>query len=254
MSQKIVLIDAGNSRIKWAFCSTKESSQSEIFLQHGQATHSDFLDYWPKHLNPEDPPQKIIISNVAGETLAKQIINQMKPQYCIPIEFVKTTAMACGIRNSYKQPHRLGIDRWLALIAAWNSTQQPVCVVDCGTATTLDVVDEQGRHLGGLILPGMETMQRALIKETTDLPHTGEKSTTDFTHLLAQNTEQAITLGITHSLVALIEKIYHHYPSFTLIVTGGLADQLLNTGLLPKAIHRPNLVLHGLKIHTLDHR
>ena len=68
--------------------------------------------------------------------------------------------------SGYRDPERLGVDRWLALIAARERSKQPTVIVDAGSACTIDLLDSEGRHLGGYILPGLTAMGEALVRGT----------------------------------------------------------------------------------------
>ena len=84
--------------------------------------------------------------------------------------FAKVESSAAELRNGYEQPQQMGVDRWVAMLAAWERHHAAACIVDCGTAITLDVVSESGHHLGGVIAPGISLMHEALASRTAQLP------------------------------------------------------------------------------------
>jgi type III pantothenate kinase len=148
-----------------------------------------------------------------------------------------------GVRNAYRQPEKLGVDRWLALVAA-RQDLQPVCVVDCGTAITLDLLDGEGQHLGGLICPGLTLMKQALSDGTQALAFDGR----EFALKPADFTEAAIDSGTLFAAIGLVEAVLARQPEgFKIILTGG--DALRIAGGL-KLRHQVDdaLVLRGLAL------
>ncbi|OGT00600.1 MAG: hypothetical protein A3F73_12345 [Gallionellales bacterium RIFCSPLOWO2_12_FULL_59_22] len=155
-----LLIDAGNTRIKWA-------------LAHGSSwLHNGAL---PVGQCGELPHQfaglrgirQVWVSNVAGEEI-EQHIRDACAEFPAP-HFVVAQQAQCGVRNNYSSPAQLGSDRWAALIAAWHLVRGPCLVVNSGTATTIDAMSAKGEFIGGLILPGVELMQRSLLDATARL-------------------------------------------------------------------------------------
>jgi type III pantothenate kinase len=162
-----------------------------------------------------------------------------------------TLASAHGLRNAYPQPAQMGVDRWLALLGAWRRYRQACCVVDAGTAVTLDVVDDSGQHLGGYIVPGPALMRRALLAGTgriaaaAALPVPGGSG-----QRWGRDTEACIALGSGRALACLVADSVKALARGAarppvLVVTGGDAADLLVT-LDTAAEHRPQLVLEGL--------
>jgi type III pantothenate kinase len=166
-------------------------------------------------------------------------------------EFVTSTATAGGVRNAYSQPAQLGVDRWLAIIGAHALERGPVCVVSVGTAMTIDGVDAQGRHLGGVIVPGPDLMMSSLLQNTSDIAERAKQGSTS-RGLFADNTLGAIRQGAEHAAGALVERAIalmrqqlHETPK--LLLTGGGSARIKESLALA---HRdiPNLVLQGLAV------
>ena len=247
MSRQL-LIDIGNSRIKWAIKEGNEFSPAVPRVHRGHPL-SDLLDMDFHHLTP---PDRVFVSCVSSSAV-KDVLNewidahwQIQPHYLI------SSAQDGGVRNAYNQTRELGSDRWAAMIAAYRQQSGTVCVIDAGTALTIDVVQSNGQHLGGMILPGLQSMQSALFSHTALQPI--KFDTYDLQRLLGTNTQDCIRSGISHALAALFMRLHEHIKqettsNVTFYVTGGDANEV--AGLLPTTpIHEPYLVLKGLAILT----
>ncbi|MBI5429140.1 MAG: type III pantothenate kinase [Nitrosomonadales bacterium] len=153
-----LLIDAGNTRIKWARVDGQEwLSRGTLPVERAAELSSQFA-------NLHDIGE-IWVSNVAGDHVAQHIRGLGAGQ----MRFIAASESQCGVHNGYHNAAQLGSDRWAALIAAWNLVRGKCLVVNCGTATTVDALSGQGEFLGGLILPGVELMQRSLAGATNQL-------------------------------------------------------------------------------------
>ncbi|MDO8291726.1 MAG: type III pantothenate kinase [Gallionella sp.] len=157
-----LLIDAGNTRIKWALVDGGNDWLRSGVLPVGQASGLPGLFAGSQDI------QQIWVSNVAGEEVAQHIRNIGAGQPA-QLHFIVAQETQCGVRNGYSRAAQLGSDRWAALIAAWQLVQGKCLVVNCGTAITIDALSGQGKFLGGLILPGVELMQRSLAGATAQL-------------------------------------------------------------------------------------
>ena len=149
----------------------------------------------------------------------------------------------CGVRNLYDNPAQLGADRWAALIGA-RTLHAGACLVVCaGTATTVDVLDDEGNFQGGLILPGVALMVRALAGNTAQLPLAEGKFAG-----LPRNTADAIVSGCLHAQAGAIERMFEQvvaYAEATCLVGGGAAAQLCDLLRIPTR-QVDTLVLEGL--------
>jgi len=157
-----LLVDVGNSRIKWAFGADGE-------LVAGGETVGDVEAALGAMSGSGQVPDAIRIANVAGADAGFRIAATLQKRFGIDPVFARSAVVGGGIRNGYSDPGQLGIDRWLALCGAYVRYKAPVCVVDAGTATTIDLVSGTGGHKGGLILPGPDLMRLALLRFTGDL-------------------------------------------------------------------------------------
>lgn len=157
----MLLLDAGNTRLKWAFV------QAGRWLREG-TLEIGALASLPQAFADLPEPARILASNVAGEAAAAHI-RAACARWQSKVEFVRAASVQCGVRNAYRAPEQLGSDRWAALIAAWDRQHDACLVVNCGTATTVDALSADGEFLGGLILPGLAMMRQALVAGTAQL-------------------------------------------------------------------------------------
>jgi type III pantothenate kinase len=246
-----LLIDAGNTRIKWAL------SDGENWLCRGDIATGqvgrllqdiDEQSTLRFHGSRLHDIKQIWVSNVAGEKVT-QIIRDIGAGFLVEPHFAVARKAQCGVRNGYSGATELGSDRWTALISAWDMVKVKCLVVNSGTATTIDTLSEQGDFTGGLILPGVELMQRSLVEATNRLkPSRGEYAP------FPLNSADAIYSGAIQASCGAIERQYLllNDDRSPLILSGGNAA-LLQPYLNQKIIKvRPrivdNLVLRGLLV------
>ena len=236
-----LLVDAGNSRIKWMLWTAGRAGETGALstraFRDGEATL------------PESGYQHCIASNVAGESVADRL--RQGPGALAELQFVQTAAEQGGVVNAYDEPGRLGVDRWVALLGARAEFDSACLVVDAGTAVTLDALAADGRHLGGQILPGAPLMMSALADGTSDLPDIAASpgNAPVAADVFATHTDDAIRRGAWTAVVGAIEHAHRclqaREGAARLVLTGGDAPRMLEAIAVP-VDHRPDLVLHGL--------
>lgn len=152
---KALLLDIGNSATKWMF-----------FDAHGQFTEGriDTAEIGDGLVH-ELEDAMVLVSSVASPELQKALSADLAP-LCRQVWFAQSRSSLNGLVNSYADPERMGVDRWLAMLGARRRVSGRVCVVDAGSALTIDLVTEDGRHEGGYIIPGVTLMERALFADT----------------------------------------------------------------------------------------
>jgi len=248
-------IDVGNTRLKWAqYDSPRRGStllaQGVEFLEHiGKLADGPW-----KALTP---PTSMLGCVVAGDAIKRQVQEQME-LWDIAANWVVPGAFAAGLSNGYDHPSRLGADRWVAMVGAWNLARarggaaRPLVVVMVGTAVTVEAIDERGHFLGGFILPGHGIMLRALESGTAGL-HVPTGEVREF----PTNTSDALTSGGTYAIAGAVERMVSHLRQHSrleplCLMTGGagwkmapcmsvaceLVDNLIFEGLLELAYHR----------------
>ena len=237
-----LLIDIGNTRLKWAL-HTKNIVDKSTALMHHQA---NFIPQLENTWQPLEKPNIVVISSVSTDSLKIKIVALLKNLWDDDIQIIipYSTDALFGVKNSYLHPEQLGIDRWLSLIACHHHYSNAAWIVDCGTAITVDFIDKQGVHHGGLISAGLNLMKASLSKNTAALTFSEKESTLK----LATQTDSAIFNGTLYAAIGLIEHVVKsRQPQAVLILTGGDA-QLIASYLSFSAIVDPNLVLKGLAI------
>jgi len=258
-----LLIDIGNSRIKWCLYNSVENEfGSEGAMLHDKAElPALFSEQW----GLLDNPDRVVISNVSGQQLAESMDAWVDKKWKIKTEYVKTEAFSHGVTNAYSDYSELGVDRWMAIIAAWQRFRQQgkaVCVVDCGTATTIDGISASGQHLGGFIIPGHTVMQEILINNTSDIKMAKNiltrkilrKETLPGKTLspvnFSSSTEEGVNSGCYLATISLIDSVVTSMQDdsgkqVNCIITGGDAEFVVEQ-LAGKFEYQPKLVLHGL--------
>lgn len=231
----ILCLDAGNTRIKWGL------REGPTWLAQGAFTHEDagrLADKLPAR------PKRLIACNVAGPAVAQRI-ETLANGLGVPLDWFRSGAATGGVVNGYERPDQLGADRWAALIGARHLQAGACLVVMAGTATTIDILDAAGVFRGGLILPGLELMKRALARNTAGLP----EAQGSFREL-PTNTDDAITSGCLQATLGAIERMVaiqrrSASADFQVILSGGAAAALaLHLDPTPRLVD--NLVLEGL--------
>lgn len=241
----MILIDIGNTRIKWARYHAGKLEKMHAIVHIEQDIKPLLLTAW-QHL-PQ--PECIYLACVGSQDIKQQLIllvEQIWPD--IKLHEIYTQKSACGVKNAYLKYTKLGVDRWLAMLAAYHYYPAPVCIVSCGSALTLDIIDKQGGHLGGMIMPGLSLMHQALSRGTANLKACSEH----YTPGLANDTEAAIYNGCLSAIRGFIEQGLAQYQQpVTVILTGGDAD-FLTAGLNLPAVIDAQLVLKGLALVAQD--
>ncbi len=240
-----IYIDIGNSRIKSATVVDGELSSLPPVPWQDTDLALTFSDLWAD-LNP----QRIVACNVAGDKVVPTLKSWCTDKQGLELEVISTLAEFSGgsvrLRNGYDEPTRLGTDRWAAMIGARAHYPGALCVIDSGTATTVDLIDANGQHLGGAILPGVYTMRRSLGKYTAALfTASGEMKpfSTDTAAGIAGGTGYASAGAIDRMILESKQRV----DNVTTVFTGGEAS-IIQPFLQHEAIVDEQLVLKGVAV------
>ena len=241
---RVLLVDIGNSRIKWGIGSGGRLAAGPSFASDPGAVADAVDRLW----GDLPAPASVVASNVAGPAIGERVQDWVKQRWRLDIRFVRPEARAYGVVNGYESPAKLGADRWVALVALRKFYPLPACIADCGTAITVDVLDAGGRHLGGLIAPGLTLMRQALTQRAPGL----EAANGSDQGLLARNTAAAMLSGARQAGAGLIERTLREAGRLLgsdphLVLSGGDAQTLAAELSIPYAL-APELVLQGLLI------
>lgn len=242
MSQTLVL-DLGNSRMKWGLHGPRGWTALGVIPNAEIGTLA--LRDW----QTLPRPVRAVGVNVAGEAARVRVEAQIARWRLAP-QWLAATAAAGGVVNGYRVPGQLGADRWASLVAARQRTlagdapRTPAVVVNAGTAVTIDALDGDGRFLGGLILPGLRLMLRALAENTAAL-----KVPPGTFSLFPDNTPDALQAGaiqaVTGAIALMRGRLERDGVVARCFLAGGAAEEILPHLTAPVEVV-DNLVLEGV--------
>jgi type III pantothenate kinase len=239
-----LLIDAGNSRIKWGVHDGR-GWVARGAVPTGQA-HS-IGEKWESLAGVV----RATASNVAGVLVAQDLERACRERH-IALTVIRSQARQLGVTNGYQDPAQLGADRWAALIAAHHAQPGHKLVVTAGTALTIDALSGDGRFLGGLIVPGAALMRRSLDRGTAGL-RLAEGRFVDF----PDATPDAIATGAIDACTGAIARmaqrmVAHGCAPARVVLSGGAAPEIAPHLPIAHAFHE-NLVLDGLALIAREH-
>lgn len=235
-----LLIDCGNSRLKWVYTGPLPW-QPSVLLHAG----TPLVEVAQRAFGHAPPPESIWLSCVAGEPACAALMRALEERFGIAPQRMRAAQTAAGVRNTYAQPEQLGADRWCALIGARTVTPAACAVVDCGTAVTVDALSAGGEFVGGVILPGLRLARASLAQATPALKLLPGSAESCF----ARTTADAVTAGTRFGIAGAIERVMREFEialgPLEVILTGGDAPEF--TPLLSASLrHEPDLVLKGM--------
>ena len=238
----MLCIDVGNSRIKWCVWQANDMQHNTV-AEYELQRLDNLLVKWFSNIEQQD----VFISSVAGDQVNEVIALWFSKAWQKQVSFVESERQQLGVVNSYKEVRQMGVDRWVAMLAAYQRYQSAICVIDCGTAVTLDIVDESGKHLGGLIMPGLNMMRQSLFQGAN-----GIRCQDGNEPLLANNTSDAVSGGCFHLLVSGLNSLYVQYKKQTknkmvCVVTGGDGEKI-SKNMDGDCQFEADLILYGLRL------
>ena len=240
----ILQIDRGNTRLKWRLREDRRD------VAHGAIPNDEVYSSLSSILAGQSI-QHIFIVSVLGEAQDRAFADWAVKEFGVMPRFARAESKCAGVTNGYAFPERLGVDRWLAMIAGYTRVNRSCVVVDCGSAITVDLLDQQGVHHGGYIAPGIVAMQRALSINTQGVKVQGGVISTDLAP--GRDTVSAVSAAQLAMMVGLVQQAI---KQLSLIESSAFPPALLFTGgdgpLLAKffntAVLVPDLVLDGLEL------
>ncbi len=242
-----LLIDLGNTRIKLAW----RDAAGLNFLE--PVTHRD--SDWPERLLERfekiSQPEQIWISSVAHPIMTGAMLERIKHRFGgAEIRMAESNSEMFGVRIAYRDPKKFGVDRNLAMIAAHARRRCNQIVIGCGTALTIDAIDADGKHAGGLIVAAPILMRSALMAEVGRIHLQREGQVCD----LADNTDDALTSGSILAAAALIERTAEVFRNRTQAEVSFIAHgggwPMVEKHCRLAVQYVPDLVLEGLDLYT----
>ena len=174
----------------------------------------------------------------------------LKKMFKCKITQIKSSSRLLGVTNGYDKPTQLGDDRWATIVASYHKYKRPLIIIDCGTAISIDCVNDSGRHLGGYILSGFDGYSKSFFNAENLKNIRLTENKTNKKLLYAKSTRDAMLSGYALMIASAIEKIHSRMKSSSkvqpqLIISGGYAKQILSN-LTIKCKYEKNLVLKCL--------
>lgn len=249
-SAMILVADLGNSRIKWGRVAYG-AGDGEALEQHEGIRYGEegLVHSLEEAWGALETPRAVVYCAVAPESVVSELVHYASSRWGLRAHRLAPTAQAYGVTCAYDEPRQLGADRWAALAAARAiSPERGAIIVDAGTAITVDCLTADGQHVGGVILPGVRLMRRALGEGTARIGSVGGGEVNLKTH----NTASAVATGTVLGAAAAVDRIVSDYTALAgkdarLLMCGGEGELLSeHTNIRFEII--PDLVLRGLCI------
>lgn len=263
-------LDIGNTRIKWRLCKD-DTVVSESFVLTAEVVTQDEVENarFDSVFSGIDLSQldAIYAASVVIACNRRLIEWCEKNNLCQPV-FAGVCRECAGVINGYIDVSQMGVDRWLAMLAAWNKLNSPCIVIDAGSAITVDFIADKGKHCGGYIVPGLRLMNNALFAQTEKVGVSSDDY--PLTPLYGDSTEQAVLSGLSMMVLGFLkeacDQFIHQTALITppkILVTGGnghyvegllLENDVLGgrTGRECEISYDPDLVLDGLSLALLE--
>jgi type III pantothenate kinase len=251
MTKRALLFDIGNTRLKWGVLDAGQIKRTGM-LAHDKLAERGFGALTSKLPTNVDA---VLASNVAGAAFGARLSSVIGLHCGADVRFARSTRAACGVVSAYKHPRQLGVDRWAAMIGARAEFRSSLCIVDAGSAITIDALDGDGNHLGGQIIPGLRMMADSLKMNTSGMSELRVRTADPGTGmaLFAKETSHGVQAGALNAVCGAVERAVRILRAERLrpkiILTGGGATPILNE-LQGSVMHRPHLVLEGLAAMT----
>lgn len=246
----ILLVDIGNTRIKWAIAHDGVLSEQDVAAyEYSAKDNSGQLSDLDEHWAELETPERVVIANGATAAQTHHIESWVKQHWLCPVTYLITPKTELGVTNAYSQHQDLGIDRWLNLLASHHLLDGAVCVIDCGTAVTIDAINANGKHLGGCIIPGVSMMRDALNQTgKIDVEHYAPSQLST----VNASTKSGVYCGTLYAVASAIDVIVVDMKKelacdTQCIITGGDAE-LIQPLLRAPVCYRKDWVFQGMLI------
>lgn len=243
-----LLVDMGNSRLKWALSAPGVWRSGAAPYGDKKNPHELFEAAWAA----VEKPRKMLVCCVSSAERLHHLQRWIQKRWSIAPHVVRSRAQQLGVKNRYHEPEQLGADRWAALVGARGLTTKAVCIVDAGTAVTVDALSAEGEFLGGVIFPGLHLLRNSLARGTEAVSAAAGNAD----ECLARSTADGVAAGTLHGLAGAVERLIEEHrrslgPALEVFLTGGDAP-VLGPRLRLAVTMVPDLVLQGLARMTED--
>lgn len=245
--------DAGNTRIKWRLRQREQGNEWQTLASGAVMAPakipSVFLELRDQFVDlPLRAVDRVLVASVRGEGFKHAFSSFLLEKMQLSSEFVTVTRTGVCVRHCYEDDNRLGVDRWLAMLAAYERAREACVVIDCGTTITVDLVDAAGKHMGGYIVPGLRMMRDSMTNRSSALAI--DQLPWETTHP-GHNTAEAIHHGILALASSFLRDLHRRQPAGLVeprwFLTGGDAIWIKpHLDWAPELV--PDLVLDGLEI------
>lgn len=232
----IIDVDIGNTRLKWR---PRDSDTVQSIVHGGDPAAA--LE------RIAAPGAALRIAHVFGAEAEPGLAAAAEAGGAGDVRFARTAAQHDGLRLAYDQPHRMGVDRFLAMAALWRERRAGFIAVSAGTALTVDIVDDDGQHLGGFIAPGLHAMRTAVL-DRTQFPHAFDAPAHDQPGTDTESCVAEAALGTALGFLERVQRRYLH-PGF---LSGGDASTLMKHLGDRDWVAREHAVLDGLAALETD--
>lgn len=236
----MLLLDIGNSRVKWTLLPALDAPLPSAKAIAHEGAPAAAIHALAAQV-PASQCTAVFIAHVTGAAHEAAITQAVQTAFAVAPVFARSSAECAGLKNAYADPTRLGVDRWLAMLALWSSTHTAFCVASAGTALTFDAVDASGQHQGGVIAPGLAAMIDATLGHTRfavgDIQLSYESG-------LGRDTEACVRQGALHASAGLLDRLASRHPGPP-VLAGGDASVLAPLLTAPWQL-QADLVLKGL--------
>ncbi len=250
----VLLVDIGNTRIKWARFDGRSLGRLHAAVHLGWGAE----DYARHVIGSGRLPERILVASVAGDRANRSVMLAARRAKAPAPELISSRRRAGGVTAGYAEPWRWGVDRFVAAIGAHDLAKgKAVLVVGVGTAMTLDLVDGVGQHLGGAIIPAPTLMVETLLSNTNGIRRRAQGGAKGGESLFGRSTRAGLLQGSRYAAAALIDRAVREARGLVggraplVMLTGGGAP-LIQALVRSRAMHVPDLVLRGLAALCLE--
>ncbi len=242
-------MDLGNTRLKWGYKSEKGDWANGAFSLNPQVAFESELN----HLLMLNKPSMVLISSVVSRDVNAVIKGCVQDKFGVELHFIKAEREFLGVTAAYQNLDNLGVDRWLALLVAHNSSLGSKIILSAGTALTVDYLCGIGKHLGGLILPGFASMQEALFKKAGNIDQNALTLPQNWrpgcdTLDCIENGFSALFSSLFKEVINPKNELVEKLDTAKIIITGGNADLIQH--FVPQAFLHKYIVLEGMWLYA----